>query len=317
MEVFYQVRPSLFNQFTKSVYPEDADIPISVKGAFFRYFCRNKSGQLMAHTGYCVEGLYYEVVTRMVDGIEIPAFQALGENVALAMSNFQQEGIRQIAEMQPSREQFFGIPVRYWSEWNSLLHPDDREFVTETVSTMLLEPPERYPKSMEYRIVSPDGDTRWIHERFSRPVDQAPLLKIPSVLTDVTLCKRQDSLLVTILDSIIDAVLVVSTEGRIIHWNKLFQNLWKIPDRLLIEGDDHRVIDWMARYIDLPYVGAFLQQVYGEYKQPTVFRGLLKLVDGRFLERTSNPHTVDGVVVGHVICYRLIHVSDLPLDALD
>jgi sigma-B regulation protein RsbU (phosphoserine phosphatase) len=73
--------------------------------------------------------------------------------------------------------------------FDDLLHPDDRERVVEEIVQCQLEEVEEY--TQEYRIITADGDIRWISDETSVVTDEAGRrIYNQGVLVDVTASKR-------------------------------------------------------------------------------------------------------------------------------
>src|SRR4029077_4292351 len=70
--------------------------------------------------------------------------------------------------LSPSYERIWGRPAedlyRDHDRWLAAIHPEDRADVSSTLKRWLAgEDEDRY--DIEYRIIRPDGGTRWIHDR--------------------------------------------------------------------------------------------------------------------------------------------------------
>jgi len=93
---------------------------------------------------------------------------------------------RKILYVSPGFEEIWGMPVEELVDdpdaWLRSVHPEDRERVRELV---LLQHTGHY--DVEYRIVRPDGETRWIHDR-AFPVDdeKGEVVRLAGLAEDVT-----------------------------------------------------------------------------------------------------------------------------------
>jgi PAS domain S-box-containing protein len=96
----------------------------------------------------------------------------------------------------PSFERVWGLSVGKLYEnprlWIEAIHPDDRERVTRIFSRWVAGGEvEKY--NLEYRIVRPDGEIRWIHDRGVLSPDGRALAYLASgISTDVTERKRAE-----------------------------------------------------------------------------------------------------------------------------
>ncbi|HKK93756.1 MAG TPA: PAS domain S-box protein, partial [Longimicrobiales bacterium] len=97
------------------------------------------------------------------------------------------------------------------SHWKSTLHPDDVERVGRLDA--LADPFER---DIEYRIVRPDGDTRWIHDRtFLVHDDRGEPARVIGIAADITHRRRAEERLRAITREISDAIYVLDADARV------------------------------------------------------------------------------------------------------
>ena len=74
--------------------------------------------------------------------------------------------------------------------WSETLHPDDRERVLEARKTQALG-----GYRIEYRIIRPDGEVRWIHDRaFPVKNDAGKIYRIAGIIDDITVRKELENL---------------------------------------------------------------------------------------------------------------------------
>jgi len=100
------------------------------------------------------------------------------------------------------------------------VHPDDRARVNEAMNAK--HENEGYEE--EYRIIRPDGETRWIFAR-SYPVrdDGGVIRRYAGIAEDITERKRAEkecSRLAAIIEFADDAIMNITLEGNIITWNR-------------------------------------------------------------------------------------------------
>jgi len=88
----------------------------------------------------------------------------------------------------PSFEQIWGRTVeeiyREADLWVQCIHPEDRGRIGQAFAQWLAEPTQRW--EAEFRIVRPDGQLRWIHERGVAMAEKGVRLRVIGVSTDVT-----------------------------------------------------------------------------------------------------------------------------------
>ena len=125
--------------------------------------------------------------------------------------------------------------------------------------------------------------------------------------------KQTLSLLRSTLESTSDGILVVDLEGHVVLFNQRFIELWRIPTRTAMSGDDATLL---ADVVDqLRDSTGFLAGVQALYAQPEKeARDVLEFKDGRLYERHSIPQWRDGRPVGRVWSFR--DVSDRPRSAI-
>ncbi|HOX28029.1 MAG TPA: PAS domain S-box protein, partial [bacterium] len=90
-------------------------------------------------------------------------------------------------------ESVYGRPAKDFLDnprmWIDTVHPDDRERARISEEEMF----EKGGKDIEYRIVRPDGEIRWLHDRASVVSDDyGNPLRIGGVATDITERKRAE-----------------------------------------------------------------------------------------------------------------------------
>lgn len=104
------------------------------------------------------------------------------------------------------------------------------------------------------------------------------------------------------LDSTADGILAVDDTGKILHANRRFAELWRIPHALVERGDDAELIGFVLEQLTDP--GAFLAKVKALYGTDAVDTDMLEFNDGRVFERYSVPMLLAGARVGRVWSFR-------------
>ena len=111
------------------------------------------------------------------------------------------------------------------------------------------------------------------------------------------------SLLQATLESTADGILVVDRAGKLVSFNSVFVNLWKIPGSVLAAHEDGLTIEHMLDQLAQPE--KFLQTIRELEHQPvSKSYDMLELKDGRVYERYSRPQEVRGECVGRVWSFR-------------
>jgi len=105
------------------------------------------------------------------------------------------------------------------------------------------------------------------------------------------------------LDATADGILVVSTDGKVVSFNRSLAQMWQVPESVLEGADQPAVMAAVRDQLLRPeeFV-AKVQHIYrhGELESSDT----LEFKDGRVFERVSKPQTVDGAIVGRVWSFR-------------
>ncbi len=111
------------------------------------------------------------------------------------------------------------------------------------------------------------------------------------------------SLHTAILEATADGILVVDTKGKVVSFNQKFQQLWRIPDELIQRQDDNKLLTFVLdQLVDAEAFIAEVQRLYTHPDESSFDRLWFK--DGRVFERYSQPHCVNGAIVGRVWSFR-------------
>jgi len=111
------------------------------------------------------------------------------------------------------------------------------------------------------------------------------------------------SLVKATLESTEDGIIVVNSSGKIIQFNQKFIEMWRIPLEVLETGEDDDALKFVVNQLKNPQ--SFMENVKHLYadEEATSF-DLLEFADGRYFERYSQPHKVNGKSVGRVWSFR-------------
>ena len=188
------------------------------------------------------------------------------------------------------------------------IHPDDREFVRDTIERSFHE---HEPIEVEYRIVLGDGGVRWIASRgrsyFKASGGPDRLMGLSIDFTErkhtEEELKNSISLLKATLESTADGILVVDNSGKIKDFNEQFSRLWNIPPEIIEEKNDDKVLKFVLGQLMAP--DQFITKIRELNEQPdAVDLDVLEFKDGRVFERYSQPQKIDGNSVGRVWSFR-------------
>ncbi|WNG15165.1 PAS domain-containing protein [Cystobacter fuscus] len=209
-------------------------------------------------------------------------------------------------------ERLLGFPFLQWLHepgfWEAHVHPEDREWAR---AYCMKATRERRPYEFEYRMVAADGRIVWLRAVVTVLGEEDQPLTLRGILVDVTeqrqardKLEQMVSLLSATFDSITDAVLVASSNRRLIAFNKRFQRLWGLSDELLQGDPDHEksLAFAMAQVKDPERFTARILEMYESPEQEGV--DIVELRDGRILERTTRPQWLGSTIIGRVWSYR-------------
>jgi PAS domain S-box-containing protein len=116
--------------------------------------------------------------------------------------------------------------------------------------------------------------------------------------------KYQKTLLEALTESVLDGILIVSPDGKLLHFNQHFMNIWNFPPEVLESKSDEMALKWAANQTADPQ--QFLARVGAVYGHPDdKVREELLMKDGRVFERFGSPiHDDNGNRLGWVWTFR-------------
>ena len=117
-----------------------------------------------------------------------------------------------------------------------------------------------------------------------------------------------------VLETCADGILAISNEGKVIHANQRFADIWLIPKHIMDSGDDQTLLRHVVDHLIDP--DAFLAKVRALYESTDDDIDQLHFRDGRFIERHSSPLVMDGLLVGRVWSFRDITARKQAEDAI-
>jgi PAS domain S-box-containing protein len=113
---------------------------------------------------------------------------------------------------------------------------------------------------------------------------------------------KRDEELRAIIESSTDGILVVDRLGRVIHTNRKFNEMWRIPDELVQTRSDEKLLNHVLEQLEDPQ--AFISKVSRLYESSESDFDVLFFKDGRVFERYSNPLMLKGDLSGRVWAFR-------------
>ena len=114
----------------------------------------------------------------------------------------------------------------------------------------------------------------------------------------------QRSILATVQQTLLDALLLADDHGRIVTFNHQFIELWRVPAELVLAGDDGAVLKFGTDQVEDPE-GFFARVSYLYDHKDEVSQDEFRLRDGRTIDRYSAPVIgPDGTYYGRVWLFR-------------
>lgn len=111
------------------------------------------------------------------------------------------------------------------------------------------------------------------------------------------------SLIRATLESSADGIFVVDNQQKIVDFNHRFVEMWKIPSSVMETKQETIVLEYVSDQLKKP--DAFLSTVEDlRAKAGEVSFDMVKFKDGRIYERYSQPHKLEGTVIGRVWSFR-------------
>jgi diguanylate cyclase (GGDEF)-like protein/PAS domain S-box-containing protein len=116
--------------------------------------------------------------------------------------------------------------------------------------------------------------------------------------------KQSLALVKATLESTADGIMMLSNEGNLIDWNQKFVEILRIPPHILEDRNANAGVQYVFDQIKDPE--PVYRQIAYLFEHPDVSgdMGNVALKDGRIIERYSQPHVVDGKIVGRVWSFR-------------
>jgi len=132
------------------------------------------------------------------------------------------------------------------------------------------------------------------------------LLAIVAYLHERRLRMRLDdsnSLLNATLESTADGLLVIDQQHTILAYNQNFANLWQVPQAMMARRNSHEVMGFAACQAAEPDLFLMKVRELGDLAEAEG-SDLVRLKDGRCLERSSKPKRLHGPPTGRVWSFR-------------
>src|SRR3989449_560398 len=189
-----------------------------------------------------------------------------------------------------------------------LVHPDDRRDALELFGELMQRP--GHVVKTELRALHKDGSWRRLEAVGVNRLGDPAIGAIIVNYRDITERQRAErdlretlSLLNATLESTAEGILVVDLAGHIVSFNRIFAEMWRIPDSILEAKDSTQTLAFVLEQVVEPE--GFLNKIRELYARPEASSfDVLNFKDGRIYERFSQPQRIAGKSVGRVWSFR-------------
>ena len=114
--------------------------------------------------------------------------------------------------------------------------------------------------------------------------------------------RSSEDLLRGTLESTADGILVVDENGQVSHTNNRFAKIWDVPEELVQQRDDKRLLKHLGRQLDDP--STFLEKLQASFPADQDSSDILYLKEGKVLEVYSLPLIRQGRFAGRVWSFQ-------------
>lgn len=166
------------------------------------------------------------------------------------------------------------------------------------------------PFQVDYQLCRKNGTMVWC-SLSGKALDTGDLSRgVIWVIDDLDSRKQTEaalqtslSLLNSVLESTTDGVLVIDRNNGLTKWNRQFLELWDIPEELVWQGSEGKLLDHLLDQLKAPE--DFLRQVNELHVHPEqISDDLIELAGGRFFECYSHPQWLGDEIIGRVWWFR-------------
>jgi PAS domain S-box-containing protein len=254
---------------------------------------------------------------RLVEELPIAAYVDAAAGTDAWTPEDEQSAAGESLYISPQFEEMTGYPVEAWSDsrlWERVIHPDDRDRVLEISRDEELW---RENKTIEYRMIRPDGSVYWVHDSSDFVLDErGKPLYVQGFWMDITERKRLEETLrareaelarekqyyETLVTLSPTAIVTLDLEEGVTSWNPAAERLFGWTEAEAIG----RRID------DLVLGSAELQEEGSRVTRQALEEGLADLTTSRTrkdgtrieVEILMRPLTLDGRHEGYLLVYH-------------
>ena len=195
-------------------------------------------------------------------------------------------------------------------DFTSLTHPDDLDHNLKERDDLLSGRIESFV--IEKRYLKKNGETVWARVSVSATHSaQGELATLIVVADDISERKQAEeqlrwktALLEAQVNSALDGIIIVDTEGKLVLQNQKMTELWNPPSEIFDELDHRKRLRWVAGQVVNPQ--QFSERVAYLYDHPSeIGRDEIELLNGKIFDRYIAPVIGrDGKHFGRIWAYR-------------
>lgn len=187
-----------------------------------------------------------------------------------------------------------------WHHQADLYRKDDMQVIESNCPKLNIEEPQ----------TAPDGTTiTLLTNKIPLKNAKGEIYGVLGSYLDITERKQTEEdilknkiYLHTILQSTIDGILAVDLKGNIIFHNDRFKELWNIPQELINEKNDKKLLNYVFNQLSNPE--DFIEKVNRLYKSDEKSFDSIDFKDGRTFERLSQTLVLNSKTHGRVWSFR-------------
>ena len=157
------------------------------------------------------------------------------------------------------------------------------------------------PPELEYFLAAVN-DAYESFETDRKMLERSLEISSQELLTTNHSLRESEQILGLTLQSVADGVLAVSNEGRLLHFNKRFVDLWRMPSELVESREDDLLLEFAVSQVNEPE--EFLEKIRELNASDQDGFDVVSFRDSRIVERYSSPLIDRGVVTGRVWSFR-------------
>lgn len=192
---------------------------------------------------------------------------------------------------------FGGAPGPFPTEQVSIAQEAAMQFAIAIAQARLHERVKRQAEELEIRVHERTADLR--HANDALQAEIAERRRVEEALA------HSLALLQATLEATADGILATDNAGKIMHANRTFIKMWRIPDAIIAAQDAAQLQACLREQVAAPDGVPAPAQVLPTPTAPTS-RAILECTDGRVFECAAQPQRVGGTHVGTVWSVREI-----------